>query len=355
MVTTSGENLVFIFSLPRSGSTLLSLLLSGHSDIYCPPEPWFLLKLVNLKSHASYERVFNDDLATIGTQEFLDDATLFEAAGAFATKVYNRKLAVVDKPIFVDKTPRYYHIIDEIDKIFPKAKKIWLKRNPLDTAYSFKTTWDMGPDVITGDRMNSYTFDFGIGLFRLADFFEKESSYKMQIKYEDLVSSPLEVLQQLCNFIGVHVDSRMLAYAENQQLIEEHRFAIMGDKKIYGAGSIHEASVGKGLLEFSIEELEQILSVLGLKIFDRMNYGDVSRILLNKKLKLPSESEASEKRNLISNKNADVVKSLTDQLHICSVELNVNVNKVAALQSSLSWRITKPLRSAGDWMGRWLK
>lgn len=352
MITSEGENLVFIFSLPRSGSTLLSFLLGGHSEVYCPPEPWFLLKLVNLTSRADCEGDFDDVLATIGTEEFLDGSSLFEAAGAFALTAYNRKLASAGKSIFVDKTPRYYHILDAIEAIFPKAKKIWLKRNPLDIAYSYRTTWDMGADVITGERFTSHTLDFGVGLFRLADYFENESAYKIQIKYEDIVSSPVESLKILCDFLGIAVESQMATFAENSKMIEEHKRASMGDVKIFESTSIHADSVDKGLANFSREDLEQILSVFGLKIFDRMGYGNVSKLLLKSDLQLPTEGQAADKRATISGLSVDSVSKLNDKLHACEVELQANISCLRAIQSSLSWRITKPLRWCGNLIRR---
>ena len=39
---------VFIFSLPRSGSTLLQRVLTGHSEISSFAEPHFLLPLVGI-------------------------------------------------------------------------------------------------------------------------------------------------------------------------------------------------------------------------------------------------------------------------------------------------------------------
>lgn len=71
MFEQSGKNLGFIFCLPRSGSTLLSVVLNNHPNIYCPPEPWFLLKLVKIMDKGNPDAKFNDDLSEIGTNEFI--------------------------------------------------------------------------------------------------------------------------------------------------------------------------------------------------------------------------------------------------------------------------------------------
>jgi len=143
MVSESGENLVFLMSLPRSGSTILSLLLGNHPKVLCPPEPWFLLKLTSVTSDGSSSSRYDDSLATLGSRAFLEGTILNEATRAFALTAYNQKLREHHKSIFVDKTPRYYHILDTLDELFPKAKKIWLQRSPLDVAASYKTRWNV--------------------------------------------------------------------------------------------------------------------------------------------------------------------------------------------------------------------
>ncbi|MEO9188434.1 MAG: sulfotransferase, partial [Acetobacteraceae bacterium] len=47
MIDSAGDNApFFIVGCGRSGTTLLRLVLSGHSRIEIPPETWFLLALV---------------------------------------------------------------------------------------------------------------------------------------------------------------------------------------------------------------------------------------------------------------------------------------------------------------------
>ena len=45
MIEGEGHNLAFILGLPRSGTTLLSVMLDKHPQVLCPPEPWIMLAL----------------------------------------------------------------------------------------------------------------------------------------------------------------------------------------------------------------------------------------------------------------------------------------------------------------------
>jgi hypothetical protein len=51
----------------------------------------------------------------------ISDDEYNNVAASFARNIYNSKLAEVGKDIFIDKTPRYYHILPWIDALFPKA------------------------------------------------------------------------------------------------------------------------------------------------------------------------------------------------------------------------------------------
>ena len=66
-----GENLIFIISQPRSGSTLLQRLLAGHPDIQTSAETWLLLHPVYAFKNAGIETEFDSKLAAQGVTEFL--------------------------------------------------------------------------------------------------------------------------------------------------------------------------------------------------------------------------------------------------------------------------------------------
>src|SRR6266487_1377204 len=137
MIDENGKNLVFLLATPRAGSTLVSAILGNHSRVLCPSEPWFLLSLRSLYNEyngvvARYDQRFAD----IALHELISEEEFNSAARAFARTVYNTKLDTAQKTVFVDKTPRYYHILPFLEQLFPQSKRFWLKRNPLDVAAS---------------------------------------------------------------------------------------------------------------------------------------------------------------------------------------------------------------------------
>src|SRR5688572_2819811 len=49
------DRLVFLFSPPRSGSTMLARMLAAHSQIYCRPEPQLIAPLHQLGYYGSVD------------------------------------------------------------------------------------------------------------------------------------------------------------------------------------------------------------------------------------------------------------------------------------------------------------
>jgi LPS sulfotransferase NodH len=314
MISPDGDKLVFLFSLPRSGSTILSLLMGNHSTILCPPEPWFLLKLSALTEPGNVNSVFDDDWATIGTSEFLSEDAFLQAARAFATATYNWHLKEAQKTIFVDKTPRYYHIIEFIEALFPKAHKIWLQRDPLDVALSYVNNWGVGIDVIVGRQVTAASLDFAIGLFRLADYFDTPSPLKMELQYEAVVRDPTASLVQVCDFLGVEYEDAMLNYANNEAVLDHYAKSMVGDEKVLATSSVHRRSIGKWPTGLQVADIQQIIDLLGFEILRRMGYDGTVATLQSMGITIDCEAEAAELRRQVAHARIDKTTQLYNEV-----------------------------------------
>lgn len=314
MIHSDGENLVFLFSLPRSGSTIFSLLLDSHTCVRCPAEPWFLLKLAHLLKPWTVNILVDDELARIGTNDFLGEERFRLAANAFATAAYNHYLEKSGKKIFVDKTPRYYHILPFIDSLFPKARKIWLKRNPLDVAHSFVESWGICVDMLVGDIFRTVSLDFSMGLFNLASYFFERSPYRYTLKYEELMRTPRDTLGGVCDFLKIPYEDNMLDYARNTQSLTDHKTATLGDRKAVKTQRLHAKSVGKWKNGLSKADLTKLAHLLGRDIFSRMGYDDTLQDLDAIGIRFCDEHEALLKREAVSKQCSAAISSMETQL-----------------------------------------
>lgn len=177
---------IFLFSLPRSGSTLVQRVLAADGRIATASEPWLLLPLLYWRktgglyaeySHHLSRRALEDFVALLPQQE----ADYREAVRQFALGLY-RKAAPPQATYFLDKTPRYHLVVADIMGLFPDARFLFLWRNPLAILASIIETWG-------GGRWNIYLFkvDLFKGLAGLIDAYRAAEGRAFAVRYEDLV------------------------------------------------------------------------------------------------------------------------------------------------------------------------
>ena len=290
MISNLGQNLVFLLSLPRSGSTLLSALLNQLPDVYCPPEPWLALKAASIVSPGNASNIWNEQVATKAVSEFFAGEFPTSPLRAFLASAYNEKLSPTVKSCFVDKTPRYYHILDKLEVLFPKARFIWLVRHPLDVAVSYRQTWNINVDVLTGKIFRPESYDFLKGWPRLAADFAPPSHRRFHLRYEDLVADPTQCLANLAKFLEVRsTDVDITTF--RPETLHQFAHASVGDLKILQTHEVHGRSVGQWAKELSDDELTELVSILGLASLEAHHYHDIRPELQRRHLPFPDEDQ----------------------------------------------------------------
>ncbi len=275
LVSKSGENLIFLASLPRSGSTVLSVILGNHPEVYCPPEPWILLRLANVYGPPAGVLRYDDCSASIAVRELFTRAEFVSSAREFAVSAYNGLLERNHGLLLVDKTPRYFHILNFIEELFPAAKMIWLKRNPLDVAASYKTTWNRGVPYLVGETLDPCTYDFVLGLPNLMRAFQEPSRLRYELRYEDLVREPEREVRKLSEFCGFSFDPAMLDLGGASRGALALRHSSLGDQKVRSAIGLQSGSIGTWRQHLTDTEVRKLTSLLTSSTFVRMGYPEV--------------------------------------------------------------------------------
>jgi hypothetical protein len=206
---TGGPAPIFLFSLPRSGSTLAQRILTAHPDIHSTPEPWLLLPhFYTLKYRGVYAE-YDHVAAASAVEEFYGH--LPGGREEYVTRLREMALRMYgsvsprDTRYFLDKTPRYHLIVDEILAAFPEAKFIFLWRNPLAVAASMIETWASG-------RWNLYRHkvDLFDGLENLVAAYETSGDRACAVNYEDLVADPEATWQKVFDYLDLPFDGSMI-------------------------------------------------------------------------------------------------------------------------------------------------
>lgn len=201
-----GSDLVFIVSLPRSGSTLIEQILASHPEAAGLGERDFMMKTF--------------DTWYAGGQGNLD--SLFsEAALRAAGQNYMamaRAAAGEGSRVIVDKTLGNYAYLGFIQCLFPGAKIIHAVRDPMDTAlscfttlfyYGLEWTYDLGE---LGRAVRRYQKFMG--------FWQRVLSVQLHhARYEDLLADPEAQVRKLLDFCGLQWDPACLAFHKTERAV----------------------------------------------------------------------------------------------------------------------------------------
>lgn len=220
-------NLIFIISQPRSGSTMLQAVISNNGEVASSSEPWLLLHFLSYTRKDLLEAKYNQDWAAEAYKDYIKkigEANFSEDLKNFLVKQYGRNFKP-DTKYFLDKTPRYYEILDEMIAIFPNAKFIILKRNPKDVFRSIVKTWSSLGKFDFGFLLK-FRRDLLLAPFKLHQFSIKhaEKANVKTIHFEEFIENSEENFRKLFQWLGITFKEEMLDYSSNNQIV-----GLMGD------------------------------------------------------------------------------------------------------------------------------
>jgi len=209
-----GHDLIFIVSLPRSGSTLLQRLLAGHPEVGAASEPWLLLHPAYGRRSTGIVTEYDADWAALAVNEFLHnytdgDSAYDDGVRAFAQAIYRNAMQRAGVTRFIDKTPRYVMILDELQRWFPAARFVFLLRHPLAVLASIVNT-QVNHDLTSLERFRNELLR---GPQALVAGMQARGQQASVVRYEQLVAAPEDTLRALCTELGLEFQPDMLDYA----------------------------------------------------------------------------------------------------------------------------------------------
>ena len=257
---------IFIVGVPRSGTTLLAAMLSGHSRLICGTETdffhflnqvdvseltakstWpndatdFLFKMVQARGKKSVPENYNFEKKEI--HKYLSEKS--PTVKSILNSITEQYAIKHNKVRWIEKTPRHLLYLHKIRMYLPDSKIIRIVRDPRDTALSIvKAPWGWAPRNVVG----------AISMWRYLDdcsstFFDSDSN-SFTVKYEDLILSPEKELTAICSFIGEKFETNMLQTNNTYS----HVNSIAEDWKKKVAQPIDKSRAEVWLREFSSEE-----------------------------------------------------------------------------------------------------
>ncbi len=201
---------IFLLSLPRSGSTLVQRVLGAHEEVSTAPEPWVLLPQVYAMRERGMYAEYGQVPSARAIREFVerlpggpDDYTA--ELRSFIVALYARA-SEGRGTYFLDKTPRYHFIAEDLYRIFPDAGFVFLWRNPLGVVASIVETWAGGRWNV--ERWRSDLFE---GVANIVAGYEAHADRSFAVGYEQLVSDPLQAWPPLFDYLELSFDPSLLS------------------------------------------------------------------------------------------------------------------------------------------------
>jgi Sulfotransferase family len=172
---------------------------------------------------------------------------------------------------FLDKSPPYCLIAEEIMRLFPEGKFIFLWRNPLSVIASLIDTW--GPW-----RPTFMSSDLFIGLPRLVAAYEKHRDRVHTVRFEGLSAPDEEAWRSLMSYLEIEFEPTALTDFSKVEL--QGRMGDPTGRKRYSALSSEPGQKWRRTLASPIrrEWCRRYLRFLGTERLAVMGY-DLDRLL----------------------------------------------------------------------------
>ena len=202
---------VFIVGMPRSGTTLIEQILASHPQVHGAGERAEIGRLsrnlqVILQSDTAYPDCvvdFTPDLAQQAARQYLD------AVGRNAGEAMR----------ITDKMPANFQHLGLIRMLFPKARVIHCRRDPMDTCLSCYFRYFAGAIDYVYDQES-----LG-GYYRLYDTMmahwrDVRPLAMFEVQYENVVADLDGEARKIVDFVGLDWDERCLRFHETKRTVQ---------------------------------------------------------------------------------------------------------------------------------------
>jgi SAM-dependent methyltransferase/acyl carrier protein len=215
------DQAAFILSAPRSGSTLLRVMLAGHPALFVPPE----LELLGFETIAARDRALVGRNAYLGSgltatlQALgLDEASLdaLRRRNGTTKEAYALIQNTLGGRLLVDKSANYAsrpETLRRAEAWFEEPKYVYLTRHPESCARSYVssrlellTDWGLDYEPAAIGTLSWFICNRNI----TSHLDTVDPARWMTVHYESLVQDPRACMEQVSEFLGVGFDERLL-------------------------------------------------------------------------------------------------------------------------------------------------
>jgi hypothetical protein len=221
---------IFVVGCPRSGTTLLRLILDSHPSISAGPETRFLwgIRALEERNWSTLEG-FGLSLDEWHAQV----RSLFES-------LHRRYAEHQGKIRWADKSPDYALMLDYIDILYPAAQIVHIVRDPRDVIDAWRRFYGL-----TSVHRAARAWVRYVGSAHA--FAARQTGDKvMELRYEDLVRQPELVLRKLFDWLGEPWSDRVLEFADQSHSFGAPPLRVEDDGWAERNATVRTTSIGVG-------------------------------------------------------------------------------------------------------------
>lgn len=207
----SSNRLIFVGGAPRSGTTLLQNMLDSHMEIAGGPEFDLIEKIVELRNSLQLK------VTTKRIAAYLESRDVDRSIASFMAGMLLPYAGKKGRFLLSEKTPSNVLVFGELLEIFPRAKFILCVRDPRAVVSSLLTVRKKAIRRNGRFSVAAFTRRFWRAAWHTRKCMESGSRAMQMcpnrvflVNYEDLVSAPESVTRDICKFLGVDWDERMV-------------------------------------------------------------------------------------------------------------------------------------------------
>lgn len=209
----SKEEIIFVGGFPRSGTSLLKVLLEQHPEIIGTTIEVNVFQ--DIKDRDILEKEFEfskDEMKKLDINE--------KDLVKFTEKVLDLFKKKKGDKIVLLKQPKYLFFIEKLFKHYPNAKFIHIIRDPRDATMSQKY-------FLLPPGRESWPYDWCCRQY--VTFINKGKKYRndsryMEIKYEDLIEDTYSKVKEIYDFLGLKqiTKKRVMSYPKSESAKKFH-------------------------------------------------------------------------------------------------------------------------------------
>jgi tetratricopeptide (TPR) repeat protein len=199
---------IFIIGMPRSGTSLMEQILSNHPDIHGAGE---LPDLPNICfSHGKIiDSAFTDKTAGLNAENFRDMALKYVSVLRSHSS---------QSPHVTDKMPENYYYVGMIKLMMPNAKIVHCQRDAMDTCLSnLKNNFEIDT-LYAYDQKELGTYHLAYAEL-MAHWNKILPGFILNIQYEDLVSSPEQMIRKILDYCGLEYSGDCLNFHKSTRIV----------------------------------------------------------------------------------------------------------------------------------------